>query len=79
MALANDSVYGLAAAVWTRDIKRSLRVARKIKAGTVWVNDWAQVFDEFEEGGYKQSGSGRLNGVASIDDFLEYKHISFTH
>ncbi|KQV91128.1 aldehyde dehydrogenase [Massilia sp. Root351] len=79
LALANDSEYGLAAAVWTRDTRRSLRVARKIKAGTVWINDWAQVFDEFEEGGYKQSGSGRLNGVASIDDFLEYKHITFTN
>lgn len=79
ITLANDSEYGLAAAIWTRDTKRSLRVARKIKAGTVWINDWAQVFDEFEEGGYKQSGAGRLNGAASIDDFLEYKHIAFTN
>lgn len=78
LALANDSEYGLAAAIWTRDTRRSLRLARKIKAGTVWINDWAQVFDEFEEGGYKQSGQGRLNGMASIDDFLECKHISFT-
>lgn len=79
LALANDSEYGLAAAIWTRDTKRSLRVARKIKAGTIWINDWAQVFDEFEEGGYKQSGQGRLNGMTSIDDFLESKHIAFTN
>lgn len=78
LALANDSIYGLAAAIWTRDARRSLRVARKIKAGTIWINDWARVFDEFEEGGYKQSGQGRLNGIACIDDFLEFKHIAFT-
>lgn len=79
LALANDSEYGLAAALWTRDTKRSLRLARRIKAGTVWINDWAQIFDEFEEGGYKQSGQGRLNGMTSIDDFLECKHIAFTN
>ncbi|MCU1717486.1 aldehyde dehydrogenase family protein [Pseudomonas sp. 5P_3.1_Bac2] len=74
--LANNSEFGLAAGVWTRDVDRALRVAREIEAGTVWVNDWAVVYDEFEEGGFKQSGQGRLNGVAAIDDFVEYKHIA---
>ena len=74
--LANNSEYGLAASVWTQDLNRSLRVARKVEAGTVWINDWAVVYDEFEEGGYKQSGLGRLNGVAAIDDFVQYKHIA---
>ncbi|WP_386083528.1 aldehyde dehydrogenase family protein [Vreelandella sp. F11] len=76
IALANNSEFGLAASVWTRDIDRSLRVARELEAGTVWVNDWAVVYDEFEEGGFKQSGQGRLNGVAAMDDFVEYKHIA---
>jgi len=75
--LANDSEYGLGASIWTRDIDRSLRIARELEAGTVWINDWAVVYDEFEEGGFKQSGLGRLNGVAAMDDFAEYKHIAF--
>jgi acyl-CoA reductase-like NAD-dependent aldehyde dehydrogenase len=75
VALANDSEYGLAASIWTRDVDRPLRVARELQVGTVWINDWAAMRDEFEEGGYKQSGRGRLRGLAALDDFLESKHI----
>jgi betaine-aldehyde dehydrogenase len=78
ISLANDSEYGLSAGIWTRDIQRSFRVARELQSGTVWINDWAKVYDEFEEGGYRQSGLGRLNGVAAIDDFIEYKHITLS-
>ena len=75
VTLANDSEYGLAASIWTRDVDRPLRIGRDLQVGTVWVNDWVTLRDEFEEGGYKQSGRGRLRGLAALDDFLEYKHI----
>ena len=74
--LANDSEYGLAASIWTRDVDLSLRVAQAIDAGSVWINDWAKVYDNTEEGGFKQSGLGRLNGLAALEDFQEYKHIA---
>ena len=77
VALANDSEYGLSASVWSRDVDRPLRVARALEAGTVWINDWASIHDEFEEGGFKQSGRGRLRGHSGLDDFLECKHIAF--
>jgi acyl-CoA reductase-like NAD-dependent aldehyde dehydrogenase len=76
VALANDNDYGLSASIWTRDLDRSLRVAQALEVGSVFVNDWAKVYDGTEEGGFKQSGLGRLNGVAAIEDFIEYKHIA---
>jgi betaine-aldehyde dehydrogenase len=77
VALANNSAYGLAASVWSSDVDRPLRVARQLDAGTVWINNWAIVYDETEEGGYKQSGLGRLNGVAAMDEFVQYR--TFVH
>src|SRR5690606_24370459 len=74
--LANDNEYGLSASVWTRDVERSLRVAQALEAGSIWINDWAKVYDNTEEGGFKQSGLGRLNGLAALDDFIEHKHIA---
>jgi betaine-aldehyde dehydrogenase len=75
VALANDSEYGLSASIWSTDVDRPLRIARQIEAGTIWLNNWAIVYDETEEGGYKQSGLGRLNGVSAIDDFVEHRTI----
>jgi betaine-aldehyde dehydrogenase len=75
VALANNSIYGLSASVWSENVDRPMRIARQLESGTVWINNWAIVYDETEEGGYKQSGLGRLNGVAAIDDFIEYKTI----
>ncbi|EPF74764.1 hypothetical protein GCM10025882_01100 [Acinetobacter gyllenbergii] len=78
IALANDNQYGLAASIWSRDVDLPLRVATEMEAGTVWINDWAVVYDEFEEGGFKNSGLGRMNGMAAMDDFIEYKHITIS-
>jgi betaine-aldehyde dehydrogenase len=75
VALANDSEYGLSASIWSRDADRPLRVARELQVGTIWINDWVTMRDEFEEGGYKQSGRGRLRGLAQLEDFVEYKHV----
>lgn len=76
IALANDSDYGLSACVWSRDVDRPIRVARRLQAGLISINSWANLALEFEEGGFKGSGSGRLGGLASMDDFLEYKQIT---
>jgi acyl-CoA reductase-like NAD-dependent aldehyde dehydrogenase len=71
--LANITEYGLSASVWSRDIDRPRRVATRLRAGTVWANAWALVVDQFEEGGFKQSGIGRLNGLRALEEFQEYK------
>jgi betaine-aldehyde dehydrogenase len=72
---ANATTYGLSASVWTADGGRSLRLSQAIEAGTVWTNSWAQIFDQFEEGGYKRSGLGRLNGPGGLAEFQEVKHV----
>lgn len=69
---ANATEFGLAAAVFTRDVDRARRVSRQIHAGTVWTNTWFAVSDGFEEGGYKQSGIGRLRG-RGLSEFQEIK------
>jgi len=75
IALANDSNYGLSASVFSRDVDIPVRVALALESGSVWVNDWAKLHDQFEEGGFKGSGVGRMRGFAVIDDFIEFKHI----
>ena len=71
--IANDTIYGLAAGVWTRDIGRAIRVSEAIKAGTVWVNTYRAVSYMMPFGGMKGSGIGRESGIASIEQFLETK------
>jgi betaine-aldehyde dehydrogenase len=75
IAMANDSQYGLSASVFSRDVDVPLRVALALESGSVWVNDWARLHDQFEEGGFKGSGVGRMRGFAVLDDFVEFKHI----
>jgi betaine-aldehyde dehydrogenase len=70
---ANASEFGLAAGVFTRDADRARRVSRQINAGTVWTNTWFAMNAGFEEGGYKQSGLGRLRGARGLADFQETK------
>jgi len=77
VAMANDSKFGLAAAVWTNDVKRALRVSRKIRAGTIWVNAYGKTYAETEYGGYKQSGIGRERGLDGLFEFTRSKHIYF--
>jgi betaine-aldehyde dehydrogenase len=75
IAMANDSAYGLRASVFSRDVDVPLRVALALESGSVWVNDWAKLHDQFEEGGFKGSGVGRMRGFAVMDDFIEFKYI----
>lgn len=76
MPVANDTVYGLAAAVWTKDISKGHRLAKKLRAGSVWVNCY-NIFDAaLPFGGYKQSGWGREMGHAALDLYTEVKAVT---
>ena len=73
--LSNDSDYGLAAAIWTNDITKALGTAKRLRAGTVWINDSQPAPTEAPWGGFKNSGIGRELGAHGIEDYLEVKHI----
>ncbi|OLM34716.1 Aldehyde dehydrogenase [Pseudonocardia sp. Ae717_Ps2] len=75
VTLANDTPYGLAGAVWTKDVHRAHRVAGRIRAGTVWINAYRVVSPSVPFGGFGHSGLGRENGVAAVEEYLENKSV----
>jgi acyl-CoA reductase-like NAD-dependent aldehyde dehydrogenase len=75
LEMSNDNEYGLAAAVWTRDIKKAINTAKALRAGIVWINDTQPAPTEMPWGGYKQSGIGRELGKEGVEDFLERKSV----
>ncbi len=76
IAMANDNDYGLSAGVWTTDLVAAQQIARDLRAGSVWINDWHMMRTDAPFGGYKQSGYGRELGRYSIDSYVETKTVS---
>jgi acyl-CoA reductase-like NAD-dependent aldehyde dehydrogenase len=75
IAMANDNIYGLAAGVWTRDVAKAHTVARRVQAGTVWINQYNFYDSGAPFGGYKQSGFGRELGKQAIESYTETKSV----
>jgi betaine-aldehyde dehydrogenase len=73
--IANDSIYGLSAAIWTRDVSTAMSAAQNLKAGTIWINTYLDGPAELPFGGYGQSGLGRENGRLGVEEFTEVKTI----
>ncbi|MDT3724763.1 gamma-aminobutyraldehyde dehydrogenase [Streptomyces sp. DSM 41972] len=77
IALANDTPYGLAASAWSRDVYRTGRATREIKAGCVWINDHIPIISEMPHGGYKASGYGKDMSAYSFEEYTQIKHVMF--
>jgi len=75
IARANQTIYGLAAGVWTKDIKKAHRLARELRAGTVWINTYNNFDNASPFGGYKMSGFGRELGAAALDLYTQIKSV----
>ncbi|MFD3730865.1 gamma-aminobutyraldehyde dehydrogenase [Streptomyces sp. NPDC058632] len=77
IALANDTPYGLAASAWSRDVYRTGRATREIRAGCVWINDHIPIISEMPHGGYRASGFGKDMSAYSFEEYTQLKHVMF--
>jgi aldehyde dehydrogenase (NAD+) len=75
VAVANDTIYGLAAGVWTQNIRRAIVMSERLRAGTVWVNTYRAISFMSPFGGYKRSGIGRESGIDAIREYLQTKSV----
>ncbi|HET6272909.1 MAG TPA: aldehyde dehydrogenase family protein, partial [Bacteroidota bacterium] len=73
--MANDSIYGLGGGVWSKDPEKAMNVARRLRTGTVWINEWHLLNERAPFGGYKQSGIGREFGLDGLKEYTESKHV----
>ncbi|HCM93434.1 MAG TPA: betaine-aldehyde dehydrogenase, partial [Glutamicibacter sp.] len=75
VAIANDTIYGLAGAVWSQDAGKAARVAKRLRHGTIWINDYHPYLPQAEWGGFGQSGVGRELGPTGLGEYQEAKHV----
>jgi betaine-aldehyde dehydrogenase len=75
IAIANDSPYGLASMIWTKDLKKAEKVSQRLQSGIVWINTYGGFYNEASFGGYKQSGFGRELGVEGLLEYTQSKHV----
>jgi phenylacetaldehyde dehydrogenase len=75
ISYANDSPYGLAGSIWTKDLSSAHRLAAQVKAGTIWINCHSYFSPELPKGGHRQSGWGYENGAQGLENYLETKTV----
>jgi aldehyde dehydrogenase (NAD+) len=75
VGIANDSSYGLGGGIWSSDKEKAVSIARRLRAGTVWINEWHLISEKAPFGGYKQSGIGREFGMDGLKEYTETKHL----